>query len=66
MLCIRCGKPITGFISIKKECRNCTIIRARENEIFWENLLPEDYDIQVFPEKDFVNPYVNVRFKNVV
>lgn len=66
MFCKKCGKILNGFVSNTGCCRGCTILAARENEEFWADLVPENYDIEILSDKEFVNPMVNVKMRNVV
>ena len=66
MFCNECGKKMNGFVSKTGCCRECTIRVARVNEEFWVDLVPENYDIEILSDREFVNPLVNVKMRNVI
>lgn len=64
--CTECGVILNGFVSVTGACHECTIRRSRANEEFWCDLVPDDYDIEILSDKEYVNPLVNVKVRNVV
>ena len=55
MRCTRCQCVIQSFTSLRGECLECTIFRAKWNELFWTGLHYLDYceaEVINVPEKE--------------